>query len=61
LKEKWKEEIEVMGRRGEDVSSYWMNLRKRVYWKLKKDALDRIVWRFRFGSCYGTLVRQAKG
>jgi hypothetical protein len=50
-----------MGRRGEDVSRYRINLRKRVFCKLKKDALDSTVWRFRFGSCYGTIVRHTTG
>ena len=34
----------------EDVSSYWMALRrKRGYWKLKDELLDRALWRTRFG------------
>lgn len=34
---------------------------KRVYWKFKKDALDRTVWRSRFGRCYGPVLRQTTG
>jgi len=29
----------------------------RGYWKLKEEALDRTVWRTRFGSGYGPVVR----
>jgi hypothetical protein len=28
------------------------------YWKLKEEALDRTLWRTRFGRCYGPVVRQ---
>jgi hypothetical protein len=31
---------------------------KRRYWKLKEEALDRTVWRTRFGRGYGSVVRQ---
>jgi hypothetical protein len=31
---------------------------KRRYWKLKEVALDRTVWRTRFGRGYGPVVRQ---
>jgi hypothetical protein len=31
---------------------------KRRYWKLKEEALDRTLWRTRFGSDYGPVVRQ---
>jgi hypothetical protein len=31
---------------------------KRGYWKLKEEALDRTVWRTRFVSGYGRVVRQ---
>jgi len=27
---------------------------------LKKEALDRILWRTRFGRCYGPVVRQTQ-
>ena len=33
----------------EDVSSYWMTLRKLVYWNLREEALD--------GKVYGPVVR----
>jgi hypothetical protein len=28
------------------------------YWKLKEEALDRTLWRTRFGREYGPVVRQ---
>jgi len=31
---------------------------KRGYWKLKKEALDRTLWRTRFGRGYGPVPRQ---
>jgi hypothetical protein len=31
---------------------------KRAYWKLKREALDRILWRTGFGRVYGPVVRQ---
>ena len=43
-------------RRGKQVLDEFKE--KRVHWKLKKDALDRTVWRSRFGRCYGPVVRQ---
>jgi hypothetical protein len=37
------------------LDDYW---EKRGYWKLKEEALDRILWRTRFGSVCGPVVRQ---
>ena len=31
---------------------------KRGSWKLKEEALDRTLWRTRFGEGYGSVVRQ---
>jgi hypothetical protein len=31
---------------------------KRVYWKLKEEAIDRSQWRTRFQRGYGPVVRQ---
>jgi hypothetical protein len=31
---------------------------KRRYWKLKEEALDRILWRNPFGRGHGPVVRQ---
>ena len=36
----------------EDVRSYWMTLRK------GEEALDRTMWRARFGRGFGPVVRQ---
>jgi len=36
----------------EDVGSYLMTLRKTRYWKLNDKALDRTLWRTRFGTTY---------
>jgi hypothetical protein len=33
-------------------------MEKRSYWKLKDEALDRTLWRTRFGRGYGPVVRQ---
>jgi hypothetical protein len=42
----------------EDVSSYWATLRKREFWNLKEEALDRALWRTRCGRSCGPVVRQ---
>jgi hypothetical protein len=34
---------------------------KRGYWKLKEEALDRTLWRSRFGRGNGPVVRQTTG
>jgi hypothetical protein len=34
---------------------------KSGYWKLEEGALDRALWRTRFGRGYGPVVRQTKG
>jgi hypothetical protein len=31
---------------------------KRRYWKLKEEALERTIWRSRFGRGYGPVIRQ---
>jgi hypothetical protein len=33
-------------------------MEKKRYWKLKEEALDRTLWRTRFGRGYGLVVRQ---
>jgi hypothetical protein len=33
---------------------------KKRYWKLKEEALDRTLWRTRFGRGCGPVVRQTK-
>jgi hypothetical protein len=46
--------IEMTGRRGllDDLKE------KKRYWKLKEEALNRNLWRTRFGRGYGPVVRQ---
>jgi hypothetical protein len=51
--------IEVTGRRRRRSKQLLDNLKEnRGYWKLKEEALDRTVWRTRFGRGYGPVVRQ---
>jgi hypothetical protein len=50
---------EMKGRRGRRLKQLLDDLKeKRGYWKLKEEALDRTVWRTRFGRDYGPVVRQ---
>jgi hypothetical protein len=51
--------IEMTGRRGKRRKQLLDDLKeKRGYWKLKEEALDRTLWRTRFGRGYGPVVRQ---
>jgi hypothetical protein len=51
--------IEMTGRRGRRRKQLLDELkRKRRYWKLKEEALDRTLWRTCFGKGYGPVVRQ---
>jgi hypothetical protein len=51
--------IEMTGRRGRRRQQLLDDLKKkRSYWKLKEEALDRTLWRTCFGRVYGTVVRQ---
>jgi hypothetical protein len=51
--------IEMTGRRGRRCKQVLDDLKeKRRYWKLKVEALDRTLWRTRFGRGYGPVVRQ---
>jgi hypothetical protein len=51
--------IEMTGRRGRRRKKLLDDLNeKRRYWKLKEEALDRTLWRTRFGRGYGPVVRQ---
>jgi hypothetical protein len=51
--------IEMRGRRGRRRMQLLDDLKeKRSYWKLKEKALDRTLWRTRFGRGYGPVVRQ---
>jgi hypothetical protein len=51
--------IEITGRRGRRRKQLLDDLKeKRRYWKLKGEALDRTLWRTRFGRVYGPVVRR---
>jgi hypothetical protein len=51
--------IEMTGRRGRRRKQLLDDLKeKKRYWKLKEEALDRTMWRTRFGRGYGPVVRQ---
>jgi hypothetical protein len=51
--------IEMMGKQGRRRKQLLDCLReKRRYWKLKEEALDRTLWRTRFGRGYGPVIRQ---
>jgi hypothetical protein len=51
--------IEMTGRRGRRRKQLLDDLKeRRRYWKLKEEALDRTMWRTRFGRVYGPVVRQ---
>jgi len=50
--------IEVTGRRGRRCKQLLVDLKeKRRYWKLKQEALDRTLCRFRFGRGYGPFLK----
>jgi hypothetical protein len=52
--------IEMTGRRGRRRKRLLDDLKeKRRYWKLKEEALDRTLWRTRFGRGYRPVVRQS--
>jgi hypothetical protein len=49
----------MMGRRGRRRKQLLDDLKeKKRYCKLKEEALDRNLWRTRFGRGYGPVVRQ---
>ena len=51
--------IEVTGRRGGRRRKLLSDLKeRRGYSHLKEEALDRTMWRGRFGRGFGTVVRQ---
>jgi hypothetical protein len=59
LKEKIKGGIEVIGRQGKRRRKLLDDLKeKRGYSHLKEEALDRTMWRARFGRGFGHVVRQ---
>jgi hypothetical protein len=52
--------IEMTGRRGRRRKQLLDYVKeKKRYWKLKEEALDRTLWRTRFGRGYGPVVRQS--
>jgi hypothetical protein len=56
---KIKGEIEVRGRRGRRRRKLLDDLKeRRGYSHLKEEALDRTMWRARFGRSFGLVVRQ---
>jgi len=56
---KIKGEIEVTGRRRRRRRKLLDDLKeRRGYSHLKEEALDRTMWRARFGRCFGPVVRQ---
>jgi len=56
---KIKEGIEVTGRRGRRRKKLLDDLKEtRGYSHLKEEALDRTMWRARFGRSFGHVVRQ---
>jgi hypothetical protein len=49
----------MTGRRGRRRKQLLDDLKeKKRYWKLKEEALDRTMWRTRFGRGYGPVARQ---
>jgi hypothetical protein len=51
--------IEMTGKRWRRRKQLLDDLTIKIrYWKLKEEALDRTLWRIRFGSGYGPVVRQ---
>ena len=59
LKERYKGGIEVTGRQGRRRTKLLDDLKERTgYSHLKEEALDRTMWRARFGRGFGPVVRQ---
>jgi hypothetical protein len=55
---KIQEGIEVTGRRGRRRRKLLDDLKeRRAYYHLKEEALDRAMWRARFGRGFGPVVR----
>ena len=59
LKERYKGGIDVTGRQGRRHRKLLDDLKEgRGYSHLKEEALDRTMWRARFGRGFGPVVRQ---
>jgi hypothetical protein len=53
--------IEVAGRRGRKFKQLLDDLKERTgCWELKQEAVDRSLWRTRFGRGYGPVIRQTR-
>jgi hypothetical protein len=50
--------IEVTGRRGRRRKQLLDDLKEKIYWKSKEEALDLTLWLTCFGRGYGPVVRQ---
>jgi hypothetical protein len=50
--------IEVTGRQGRRSRKLLDDLKERIEYYLKEEALDRTMWRARFGRGFGPVVRQ---
>jgi hypothetical protein len=49
----------MTGRRGRKRKQLLDDLKDKIRnWKLKEEALDRTLWRTRFGRSYGPVARQ---
>jgi hypothetical protein len=58
IEEKIQRGIEVTGRRGRHRKLLDDLKERRGYFHLKEEALDRTMWRARFGRGFGPVVRQ---
>jgi hypothetical protein len=59
LKERYKGGKEVTGRQGRRCTKLMDDLKeRRGYSHLKEEALDRTMWRARFGRGFGPVIRQ---
>jgi hypothetical protein len=59
VKERIKGGIEVTGKRGRRCRKLLDELKeRRGYSHLMEEALDRTMWKARFGRCFGPVVRQ---
>jgi hypothetical protein len=55
---KVKEGIELSGRRGRRRRKLRDDIKERTgYFQLKKEPLDRTIWRARFGRVFGPVIR----
>ena len=58
---KVQEMIEVTarwGRTSKELPKEFKETRRWPYWKLKKEALERILWRTGYGRGYGSAIRE---